>query len=42
MGGVLSQLGQLFSQTLPTVIIVFILYAILRRWLFAPLIAVLK
>jgi F-type H+-transporting ATPase subunit b len=42
MGGVLSQLGQLFSQTLPTVIFVFILYVILRRFLFAPLIAVLK
>jgi F-type H+-transporting ATPase subunit b len=42
MGGVLSQLGQLFTQTIPTVIFVFFLYIILSRFFFGPLTAVLK
>jgi F0F1-type ATP synthase membrane subunit b/b' len=42
MGGILSQLAQLFVQTIPTVIFVFLLYVILRRFFFAPLTAVLK
>ncbi len=42
MGGILSQLAQLFIQTIPTVIFVFVVYAILSRFLFAPLTAVLK
>jgi F-type H+-transporting ATPase subunit b len=42
MGGVLSQLAQLFIQTIPTVIFVFILYLILSRFFFRPLTAVLK
>jgi F-type H+-transporting ATPase subunit b len=42
MGGILSQLGQLFIQTIPTVVFVFILYLILSRFLLTPLIAVLK
>jgi len=42
MGGVLSQLTRLFIQTIPTVIFVFLLYVILRRFLFGPLTAVLK
>jgi F-type H+-transporting ATPase subunit b len=42
MGGILSQLAQLFIQTIPTVIFVFVVYVILSRFLFAPLTAVLK
>ena len=42
MGGVLSQLAQLFVQTIPTVVLVFVLYVILSRFLFRPLTAVLK
>ena len=42
MGGVVSQLAQLFSSTLPTVIFVLLLFVILERLLFRPLTAVLK
>jgi F-type H+-transporting ATPase subunit b len=42
MGGILSQLAQLFIQTIPTVVFVFVLYLILRPLLFGPLTAVLK
>jgi F0F1-type ATP synthase membrane subunit b/b' len=42
VGGILSQLGQLFIQTVPTVIFVFVLYIILRQFFFSPLTAVLK
>ena len=42
MEGVLSQLAQLFIQTIPTIIFVFVLYAILSRFFFKPLTAVLK
>ena len=42
MGDVLSQLAQLFIQTIPTVIFVFVLYVILSRFFFGPLTAVLK
>jgi F-type H+-transporting ATPase subunit b len=42
MEGVLSQLAQLFIQTIPTVIFVFVLYVILSRFFFKPLTAVLK
>jgi len=42
MGQTLSQLAQLFIQTIPTVIFVFVLYVILRRFFFGPLTAVLK
>ncbi len=42
MGGIISQLAQLFIQTIPTVIIVFCLFVILDRLFFRPLAAVLK
>ena len=42
MGEILSQLAQLFIQTIPTVIFVFVLYVILSRFFFGPLTAVLK
>jgi F-type H+-transporting ATPase subunit b len=42
MGGILSQLEQLFIQTIPTVIFVFALYVILSRSFFRPLALVLK
>jgi F-type H+-transporting ATPase subunit b len=42
MGDVLSQLAQLFIQTIPTVILVFVLYIILSRFFFRPLTAVLQ
>ena len=42
MGEILHQLAQLFVQTIPTVILVFVLMVTLDRLLFRPLIAVLK
>ncbi len=42
MGAIFSQLGHLFLQTIPTVILVFLLFVILDRILFRPLTAVLK
>jgi F0F1-type ATP synthase membrane subunit b/b' len=42
MGAVFSQLGHLFLQTIPTVILVFLLFVILDRIFFRPLTAVLK
>jgi F-type H+-transporting ATPase subunit b len=42
VGETLSQLAQLFIQTIPTIIFVFVLFAILRRFFFGPLTAVLK
>ena len=42
MGGILSQLGQLFVQSFPTVIFVFLLLVILNKIFFGPLIRVLK
>jgi F-type H+-transporting ATPase subunit b len=42
MQGILSQLAQLFIQTIPTVVFVLVLYVILSRFFFKPLTAVLK
>ena len=42
MGVIFSQLGHLFLQTIPTVILVFLLFIILDRIFFRPLTAVLK
>jgi F-type H+-transporting ATPase subunit b len=42
MGDIFRQLGQLFLQSVPTVVFVFLLFLILNRILFRPLIAVLK
>ena len=42
MGAIFSQLGHLFLQTIPTVIFVFLLFLILDRIFFRPLVAVLK
>jgi len=42
MGAIFSQLGHLFLQTIPTVILVFLLFVILDRIFFRPLTAVLK
>lgn len=42
MGAILSQLGHLFVQSIPTVVFVFLLLVILGRIFFPPLIAVLK
>jgi len=42
MGAIFSQLGHLFLQTIPTVILVFFLFVILDRIFFRPLTAVLK
>jgi F-type H+-transporting ATPase subunit b len=42
MGDTFHQLGQLFVETIPTVVLVFLLFIILDRILFRPLIAVMK
>ena len=42
MGAIFSQLGLLFLQTIPTVILVFLLFFILDRIFFHPVMAVLK
>lgn len=42
MGETLRQLGQLFLQSIPTVILVFVLLVVLDRLFFRPLIDVLK
>ena len=42
MGVILDQLGRLFFETIPTVILVFLLFFILDRIFFRPLTAVLK
>jgi F0F1-type ATP synthase membrane subunit b/b' len=42
MGETLRQLGQLFLQALPTVLLVFLLFLILDRIFFRPLTAVMK
>ena len=42
MGAISSQLGHLFLQTIPTVILVFLLFVILDRIFFRPVMAVLK
>ena len=42
MGDTVHQLGQLFLQTIPTVVLVFILFFILERILFRPLTGVMK
>jgi len=42
MGDTFHQLGQLFLETIPTVVLVFLLFVILDRILFRPLIAVMK
>ncbi len=42
MAEILRSLGQLFVQTIPTVIFVFLLLVILERWFFRPLMAILK
>ena len=42
MGEILSQIGQLFVQSIPTVIFVFLLLIILNRIFFKPIIKVLK
>jgi len=42
MGAIFTQLGHLFLQTIPTVILVFLLFVILDRIFFRPLTAVLK
>ena len=42
MGVIFSQLGHLFLQTIPTVILVFLLFVILDRIFFRPLMAVMK
>jgi F-type H+-transporting ATPase subunit b len=42
MEGTLSQLAQLFIQTIPTVIFILLLYIFLSRFFFKPLTAVLK
>ena len=42
MGAIFDQLGHLFLQTVPTVILVFLLFVILDRIFFRPLTAVLK
>jgi len=42
MGGIGSQLGHLFVQSLPTVIFVFLLLVILTKIFFQPLIRVMK
>ena len=42
MGDTFHQLGQLFVQSLPTVVMVFLLFIILERILFRPLIATMK
>jgi F-type H+-transporting ATPase subunit b len=42
MGGILSQLGHLFLQSTPTILFVFLLFLILERIFFRPLIAMLQ
>jgi F-type H+-transporting ATPase subunit b len=42
MGDTFHQLGQLFIQTIPTVVLVFFLFIILDRILFRPLTGVMK
>jgi len=42
MGDIFSQLAHLFLQTIPTVILVFLLFVILNRIFFRPVMAVLK
>ncbi len=42
MGEILNVIGQLFVQSIPTVIFVFLLLVILDRWFFRPLTAILK
>ncbi len=42
MGEILNLIGQLFVESIPTVIFVFLLLAILDRWFFRPLTAILK
>ncbi len=42
MGVIFDQLGHLFLQAIPTVILVFLLFVILDRIFFRPLMAVLK
>ena len=42
MGDIFSQLGHLFLQAIPTVIFVFLLFLILERIFFRPLLAVMK
>src|SRR2546428_12879894 len=42
MTEILSWIGKLLLQSVPTVIFVFLLLVILERWLFRPLTAVLK
>ena len=42
MGVIFDQLGHLFLQTIPTVILVFLLFVILERIFFRPLTAVMK
>jgi F-type H+-transporting ATPase subunit b len=42
MGDILTQLGQLLVQTIPTVVFVFLLMAFLDRLFFAPLTRVMK
>ena len=42
MSDIFSQLGHLFLQAIPTVILVFLLFVILDRIFFRPLIAVMK
>ena len=42
MGVIFSQLGHLFLQAIPTVILVFLLFVILDRIFFRPVMAVLK
>jgi len=42
MGVIFNQLGQLFLHSLPTVILVFILFIVLDRIFFRPLVATLK
>src|ERR1035438_9226792 len=38
---ILRQLGELFLQAVPTVIIIFVFYLILRAWFFKPLLKVM-
>jgi F-type H+-transporting ATPase subunit b len=42
MGVIFSQLGRLFIQTIPTVLLVFVLFLVLERFFFRPVMAVLK
>jgi F-type H+-transporting ATPase subunit b len=42
MSETLSQIGHLFLESTPTVILVFLLLVILDRWFFRPLTAILK